>query len=243
MPEINSEFRLHVERVGNEQNPLLIIDDFVLQPDLLRAQANASPPFVAQASDFYPGLRKPVTGNFPPLCLTAVSPLIAAIFSLDNIHAHISLCAFSLTTTPSTQLRPIQSIPHIDTHNGDQFALVLYLFDQDYGGTSLYRHRSTGFESITQARLQDYFRIVKQEVMAENKREFTYINGDTPLFERIAQVEAKFNRAVVYRSNQLHSADITAATSLSTQPLTGRLTLNAFFQFCPKRTIKLRKVT
>ncbi|PUA28283.1 MAG: hypothetical protein B0W54_17585 [Cellvibrio sp. 79] len=232
MPEINPDFSLQVEHIGNEKNPLLIIDNVAAAPEQLRELATSAPGFIAQASDFYPGLRKPVTGNYPAACLAALEPVVRKQFDIPT-HAKIelSLCAFSLTTTPPGQLRPIQSIPHIDTHDTNQFALVHYLCAPAFGGTSLYRHRSTGFESITQPRLQDYFRIVKQEVMAEDKREFTYINGSTALFERIIQVNARFNRAVIYRSNQLHSADINPHYNLSADPCHGRLTLNAFFRF------------
>lgn len=232
MPDINADFSLRVERVGNEKNPLVIVDNFAAAPEQLCELAATEPGFIAQASDFYPGLRKPVTGNYPVVCLAGLEPVVRHQFDIPA-HAKIelSLCAFSLTTTPPGQLRPIQSIPHIDTHDTNQFALVHYLCEPEFGGTSLYRHRSTGFEAITQPRLQDYFRIVKQEVMAEDKREFTYINGSTALFERIAQVDARFNRAVIYRSNQLHSADINPHCNLSTDPRQGRLTLNAFFRF------------
>jgi len=232
MPEINPDFSLQSAQIGNEKNALLIIDNFAGAPAELRELATTGPAFSAQASDFYPGLRKPVTGHYPAACLTALEPLLKNRFKIPG-HAkmELSLCAFSLTTTPPGQLRPIQSIPHIDTHDPNQFALVQYLCDPEFGGTSLYRHRTTGFESITQPRLQDYFRLVKQEVMAEHRREFTYINGSTALFERIARVEARFNRAVIYRSNQLHSADINSQGGLPADPRRGRLTLNAFFRF------------
>lgn len=232
MPDINPDFQVRVEYIGNGKNPLLIIDNFHLAPELLRKQAETGSPFVAQASDFYPGLRKPVGGTYPVDCLAAITPIVKKTFAIaDELLSQPILCAFSLTTTPPGQLRPIQSVPHIDTHDPHQFALVHYLCAETYGGTSFYRHKSTGFESITGARMQAYFKTLKQEVMAEGKREFGYIDGDTRLFERIAQVPLKFNRAVIYRSNQLHSGDIHPALGLSADPRHGRLTVNSFFRF------------
>ncbi len=67
--------------------------------------------------------------------------------------------------------------------------------------------------------------------MAQNRREFDYINGDTELFQRIGQVPVKFNRCIVYRSNLLHSGDINPTLGLSANPREGRLTLNSFFRF------------
>ena len=57
-------------------------------------------------------------------------------------------------------------------------------------------------------------------------RGFTYIRGDTALFERTASVAARFNRAIFYRSNLLHSGDIAADAGLSPDPRRGRLTAN-----------------
>ncbi|WP_049631629.1 DUF6445 family protein [Cellvibrio sp. pealriver] len=226
------KWKIDVQLIGHEKNPLLIIDNFCNTPNALTDQACSGEPFIAQASDFYPGLRKQVDGNYPAQSLNAITSLVREVFSIDASRAvQQSLCAFSLTTTPPEKLRPIQSVPHIDTHDPSHFAMVHYLCPNSYGGTSFYRHRSTGHESITQERLTNYFKILKQEVMEEQQTRFNYINGDTHLFERIAQVPVAFNRAVIYRSNQLHSGDISAQLGLSENPKQGRLTVNSFFSF------------
>jgi Family of unknown function (DUF6445) len=232
MHELTSQQKIRVELIGQEQNPLLIIDNFFATPEQLVEQACTEPGFIAQASDFYPGLRKPITGDYPALSLHSLIPLVSETFSIAAERtAELSLCAFSLTTTPPEKLRPIQSVPHIDTHDPLQFAMVHYLCAESYGGTSFYRHRSTGFEAITQERFTNYFKILKQEVINEQQTRFNYINGDTNLFERIYQIPVIFNRAIIYRSNQLHSGDISEQLGLSTDPRAGRLTANSFFSF------------
>ncbi len=231
MPDFTKQ-QVRVELIGREQNPLLIIDNFFAAPEHLIKQACSEPDFIAQASDFYPGLRKPILGVYPVQSLHTITPLVREHFSIaPEPKAQLSLCAFSLTSTAPEKLRPIQSVPHIDTHDSMQFAMVHYLCAESFGGTSFYRHRSTGFESINQERLTDYFKILKQEIMNERQSQFNYINGDTNLFERIYQVPVVFNRAIVYRSNQLHSGDISAQLGLSTNPRQGRLTANSFFCF------------
>lgn len=232
MHELTGQQKFRVELIGQEQNPLLIIDNFFASPEHLLEQANGEPRFVAQASDFYPGLRKQIVGDYPAQSLRTIVPLVRKFFAITaEREAQLSLCSFSLTTTPPEKLRPIQSVPHIDTHDSLQFAIVHYLCAESFGGTSFYRHRSTGHESINQERLTDYFKILKQEVMDEQQTRFNYINGDTRLFERIYQVPVVFNRAIVYRSNQLHSGDINEQLGLSTDPRQGRLTANCFFSF------------
>ncbi|QBE65819.1 hypothetical protein EWM63_24920 [Pseudoduganella lutea] len=132
----------------------------------------------------------------------------------------------SLATTPQEALRPIQSLPHFDSVERNLIASVHYLCDERFGGTSFYRHRSTGFESMDAQRIAGYAPRLKQEVMRQGARSFTYIRGDTALFERTASVNAKFNRAIFYRSNLLHSGDIAVDAGLSVVPRGGRLTAN-----------------
>lgn len=232
MHNFSRQQQVQVELIGREQNPLLVIDNLFAVPEQLLEQATNEPGFIAQASDFYPGLRKQIAGDYPAQTLRTIIPLVREVFAIAaEREAQLSLCAFSLTTTPPEKLRPIQSVPHIDTHDPSQFAIVHYLCAESFGGTSFYRHRSTGFETITQERFTNYFKILKQEVINEQQARFNYINGDTNLFERIYQMPVVFNRAIVYRSNQLHSGDISAHLGLSEDPREGRLTANSFFCF------------
>lgn len=226
--------RVRVEAIGSELQPVIVIDNFIADPQALVELASSGPAFAAQARDFYPGLRKQVSGDYSCKLLQNIEPLIKAVFQLpQDSAATISLCAFSLATTPAHKLRPIQCVPHIDTHDPNQFAVVHYLCDQRYGGTAFYRHRSTGFETITQARFQDYFRLLKAEVMEQGFSEPGYIAGSTSLFEQIASLEVKYNRALIYRSNALHSGNIQEALGLLADPRRGRLTANSLIHFSP----------
>ena len=57
-----------------------------------------------------------------------------------------------------------------------------------------------------------------------------YIAGDTPVFERIALHQGRFNRAILYRSNTLHCAHLPDTLSFDPDPETGRLTVNSFLE-------------
>jgi hypothetical protein len=223
---------IEVIHLGAEGHPLIVVDNFFEYPGVLVDLAAEGEDFVGRRTDYYPGIRKPVTGDYSASLLLRVEPLIRRFFQVrDDSCASISLCAFSLTTLPAAKLRPIQCVPHIDTHDPNQFAVVHYLCDEGYGGTSFYRHRQTGYENITGERLQDYFRILKQEVVAGGLSDLDYINGDTALFERIANIPVKFNRALIYRSNSLHSGNVSESFGLSSDPRAGRLTANTFIRF------------
>jgi hypothetical protein len=219
--------------IGEEQNPLLIIDNFMSDPSALRSLAAEGDGFVAQDSDFYPGQRKPAPAGYAESLQQTLEADIKKIFS-DQASSErelvTDLSVFSLVTTPEKQLRPIQCVPHIDTHHRHHLAAVHYLCDEKFGGTSFYCHRSTGYESIDEQRLKDYFPRLKSEVIREGEAALRYMNGSTALFERIASIPLKFNRLILYRSNCLHAGDIDPAQGLEVSPETGRLTINSFLR-------------
>jgi hypothetical protein len=56
-----------------------------------------------------------------------------------------------------------------------------------------------------------------------------YICGDDARFERTCSFPAAFNRVLIYRSIDLHSADIGSSFDFQPNPRLGRLTANSFF--------------
>lgn len=225
-----SRLKARWHTVGAEQNPVLIIDDFIDRPERLISIAESGTPFSNEQDNFYPGERKPAPSSYTRLLREIVDRELSSAGLGSG--TQVDLSVYSLVTTPVAQLRPIQCVPHIDTHQENCFAAVHYLCSSQFGGTSFYRHRSTGHESIDEYRLKPYFATLKQEVMAERKQARGYINGSNELFERIGQVEQRFNRLIVYRGNCLHAGDIDPDQGLSDSPREGRLTVNSFMHLC-----------
>ena len=223
---INPDLKIETIYVGNEQEPIIIVDDLLLQPDSLIRYAESGCEFQKDIKDFYPGIRKPLAPAYAENVYQHLMNTFWTVFS-SNATVNIKLLSsvLSLTTTQANALRPIQSVPHFDSYLANNIAGVHYLCEPKFGGTSFYRHRTTGFETMSSQRVQDYAKILKAEVMKTSTNSFNYINGDTALFERIASVDAKFNRAIFYRSNILHSANINAE-NLNENPRLGRLTAN-----------------
>jgi hypothetical protein len=140
---------------------------------------------------------------------------------------------FSLVTRPPAELTLRQRMPHIDsTHPGNP-ALLLHLAPAGQGGGAFYRHRSSGYESIAEDRFDLYESRLKADIAAHGEPQ-GYICGDSPVFARIANYEAVFNRMLVYRSGNLHSASLSPGFAGSPDPRTGRLTLNLFLHFRPR---------
>jgi hypothetical protein len=224
---INPDLKINTIYVGNDQEPIIIVDDLLLQPEAVIRYAETGYAFQKDSKDFYPGIRKPLAPAYAENIYQQLMNSFWTVFS-SNATVNIKLLSsvLSLTTTQPNALRPIQSVPHFDSYLANNIAGVHYFCAEKFGGTSFYRHRTTGFETLNSQRIQEYAKILKTEVMQASTNSFDYINGDTAIFERIASIDAKFNRAIFYRSNILHSGNIQPSAGLSENPRTGRLTAN-----------------
>jgi len=212
-----------IKRVGQAQEPLVIIDDFHPAADQLRETALIRS--FARQAEFYPGLQAAAD----PSHLQPTAALLTQIFKeAFGIHSGVSLvqCAYSLVTTPDAELTPIQRLPHVDTTDPGRIALLHYFSGPDQGGTAFYRHRKTNLEVLSEDTYQAYKKALADEGMPKPG----YMRGSDDRFEMIAHVEARPNRAVLYRSRILHSGFIPEGADLSSAPAKGRLTLNSFFQ-------------
>jgi hypothetical protein len=228
--KINLKDNIKVLFIGHENTPLIILDNFVTEPEALISLACDDHPFHAQPTDFYPGIRKPSPASYSEALGLQLFNLLKNTYQLkDAVAAKAILSAFSISTTPPSQLRPIQMLPHFDTTANNQFALVHYLCGAEHGGTSFYRHKKTGYERISKTRFPQYTSLLKQQAKAENLHLTpAYIADDSSLFERIHLVEARKNRVVIYPSNLLHSGNIQPQLGLSSDPRKGRLTISSF---------------
>jgi hypothetical protein len=222
--------KLHI---GKEHIPLLIIDDFANQPTDLINFAGDGSLFKADPKNFYPGKRLLTPKTYSEeLCIKYLT-LLKSTFSLGNASCAKSLfSALAISDLAPKQLKPMQMLPHFDTTHGNQIAVVHYLSGSEHGGTSFYQHRSSNFETITEQRLASYGYQLKKEAMANQiHKSPCYINGSNAMFKQIHCVEAKFNRAIIYPSNLLHSGNINPLFGLSSKPSDGRLTIGSFIVF------------
>jgi hypothetical protein len=237
MVELNGQLRLHPQfkvetvRVGLERSPVVVVDNFLSNPDILIDYAATHSVFDSVSDTFYPGCRAPV----PPIYCFALraflGDFIATAFDLANSAVSGELSHFSLVTTPPAKLQVPQRMPHVDNTNPRQLAVLHYLCGPQHGGTSFYRHRRTGFESLDAVRKPVYAAAVAEELAALGPPPMRYICGDDSRYERTAAFPAAVNRVLIYRSINLHSADIEPGFHFDSDPRTGRLTANSFFYY------------
>lgn len=223
---LSSNMTSSVYQLGDEKSPLLVIDDFLQNAELLVEDA-CQQRFV-QNSPLYPGLRAPVPISFQSLFLNALTRQLQEVFQLKGTKLGLSMCQYSIVTLQADQLALLQRIPHFDSTKRDELAAVFYLFKEDLGGTSFYRHKKTGYETIDEGRRIPYFKSLESENGTNNIPEQGYINGDTALFKRIGEQKGIFNRLIVYRRQNLHSGSISPSFVPSTDPRKGRLTISIF---------------
>ena len=220
------EIRITRRTIGLEGAPLLVIDNLVSNPDRLVRKAIGSH-FVRQ-STMFPGLRAPAPLSYQGFLESTLNPLLEECFGLAPGRFVFPMCHYSLVTQPAEKLVFLQRVPHIDSVRADGLATVHYLFRGDWGGTAFYRHRRSGFEYIDESRHAAYFDCLAQESRSEDAASAGYIDEDTALFQRIADVEGVFNRIVVYRRNSLHSGRIDNTRVPPADPIGGRLSINSF---------------
>jgi hypothetical protein len=227
---LHPQFAASIRRIGVAAAPVIVIDNFLSNPQLLIEYA-ASCAFEGVSDAFYPGVRAPIEPIYCFALRAFLGGLIAEAFGLTDSVIMGELAHFSLVTTQPANLNVLQRIPHIDNSNPKQLAVLHYLCAAEHGGTSFYRHRATGFEFIDEARSPSYRRALTGELASLGPPPGGYICGDSPMFERIASFAAACNRLLIYRSINLHSADIPAGFGFSADPRTGRLTANTFFYY------------
>lgn len=213
-------------RIGRDNQPIVVIDDFFPSPQALRAAAQSST--FEPARNLYPGIRAPLPDFYWSEAQVRICQ--SAIARDFNLNGRVNLidASFSIVTIPRDELSVGQRLPHPDAFDPRQIALVHFLAEDCLDGTAFYRHRSTGLQSISEKDREVYFRQVEDELQRRGPPATGYMHGDTELFERIHEVEGKFNRALLYRGQQLHSGAIGPDTRLSADPSIGRLTVTAF---------------
>lgn len=216
--------RVTVHRVGAEGEPVVVVENFVADPAALVDKARTAP--FERIGQFYPGVRAPVPPDYLDAAFNVLRPILIQVFGC-RMQISFTRALYSMMTDPPGQLQLAQCVPHVDSVDADSLAVLHYLCT-DAGGTSFYRHRATGFETITLSRQRVYLDQLQVDFERLGAPSPGYISGDTPIFERIGGWPAVYNRALIYRGSLLHCATVLKDTILSADIDQGRLTIASF---------------
>ena len=217
-------------RVGESQSPVVIVDDFSGAAEQVARIADSLAPFPPSGS-YYPGVRRMIgdaDGEAYAYVLNVcerAAPFIGGAFDLEGFR--LTEASFSVVATPPGQLLAEQRIPHFDTFEPNQLALLHYLRVPAGTGTAFYRHRTTGIERVTRENRDRYLSESGRE-LDRLDRGSGYISGSDRFFEQIGKVDAVADRLIIYHSTLLHSGIIPPGMPFSPDPGQGRLTANLF---------------
>ena len=225
-PILHPELSYKFYTVGRENTSVLVIDNLIQDAHALVDFCQVNTHF-SKVDNFYPGLRMTAPKMYIHAINHYLAELLDNIFGLPQHKIAGGAALYSMVLTPPEQLERKQCLPHIDSFLSGDLACVHYLCDKDKGGTSLYRHKNTGYEKITSETIGSF----NQSIIEEGALDFekkSYMNGSNSFFEQIAKIDAMFNRMIIYPSNILHSGNIPPDFNFDPNPATGRLTLNSF---------------
>ncbi|QEY13935.1 hypothetical protein D0B88_17735 [Cellvibrio sp. KY-YJ-3] len=229
-----AKLNIQILTVGNEQNKVICVDDFLPDPVQMvdaAVQSTFTPYAAAAQRKGYPGVRTAAPADYGRVLTATVGNVLREEFAIAA-SAKITMLqeAMCMMTVPEAALGPLQTIPHFDASNPHFFATLLYLCDEFHGGTGFYRHNATGYETITPERCDHYLDTCYDELNSR-RRTKRYFSDTDETFTKIGFISARFNRLVIYRGCLLHSANILSELSLGTDPRNNRLTANVFFSF------------
>ena len=223
-----------ISYIGTEQTPVIVIDNFAASLSPLLDYAVNRAPFGQDPASFYPGVRATLPKQYVVDVLNQLYQLIYHVYQIPNtLRIQMQALYFSLISTAPDDLKPLQRLPHFDTASQHYFAILHYLNDGEHGNTAFFRHIPTGFESINDARTEDYFAAAQPFVSQLSHAKPAYFVESNQDFEIYHQVEYRPNRLVIYPGNLLHSTLVNPETDIDASPSTGRLTANIFIEFKP----------
>lgn len=228
--EINQPDKMDISfrRIGNDQNPLIVIDDFLANPEQVRDEAlniqystsNEYPGYVAPNACL--GLRDVVYWVYNHM-LNEVYPDLAMLRSAGEPTGRSRFSLFS----PSPEKR-VSSV-HTDVANF--IGSVLYLSEHEGSGTAFWRDGVSGLESYLAGsivmlqkieamfginmlgRMKDAFvntpilshREVEKMMFKRLPENFVFPKESHAGWEYVDHVPTKFNRLVFYHGWTIHS--------------------------------------
>lgn len=216
-----------VHRLGREGEPVVVIDEFSGWPNgLIASAADAS----FEPVSGYPGIRAAISAKDYVAQANKSRVLAQALRHEFGFNRTIQFesCCFSIVTLQPDQLSAPQRMPHFDEARAHVVAIVHYLRAEPTSGTAFYRHRRTGFETITPERMDEYEAAKAADLAQFGAIPARYQSGDCERYEQIRSINAKPDRLIAYRGRQLHSGNILCVPPQAQAIAQGRLTVTGF---------------
>ena len=217
-------------RIGECPIAVTVADNVLLRPQQL-AEFGLGLQFAEDDGNLYPGIRARLPAEFSrPFHAWLTNTLRCTGVLEESSYVHEDASFFSIVNKSRANLLPLQRIPHYDSTDPRVFAAVIYLFDRANSGTSFYRHRATGYETIGDDNKDNYKIALNRNMKDLGSPAREYTNGSNALFERTHSVDSAFNRIVIYSGNVLHAADIDGSLFTGNDNSQWRLTISSLIK-------------
>ena len=222
-----SPFSYKVERFGHEQEPIIVIENYTSNMAYLKQRAHHAA--YKRSSSYYPGLQAPEDPNYLGIRGDELISLMSTVFNFKG-KLNIESCDYSMVCKPRDTLDVAQCLPHYDALTSNLFAIVHYVQAEPTSGTAFYRHKRTGFETISEKRSSAYKEGLQDDLSTYGPPDKNYFYGTDDRYEMIGEIEAKPDQLIMYRGHTLHSGCIPDSTILAPDPKVARITLNSFLK-------------
>lgn len=203
---LNPGLEASVHVIGPEEVRVVVIENFYLNPDLVRELAFTIPPTEnSKVLGGTPGSR--VFGHYN---FVNMFPIFQHVFrnvygditkdiSDEEIKTTISTTPFCVNINQSDKMPPV--VPHIDDENRMLFAGALYLNkpEECAGGTSFYMLE--GKQKVTNKDIGDWL-----QKNSHGNFHTHYLTDSEKDWDLLSVAEMKYNRLVIYPGNVLHTA-------------------------------------
>jgi Family of unknown function (DUF6445) len=208
-----------------------VIDEVFLHPEAWVQEAiKHRARFIEAPSNAYPGIELQMPEDINQGIVNYFNAYLNRRFGIRRIKSSFS--RLSMVTRKPEQLMPRQWICHRDgvsiVPNERMLASVIYLYKQpSLGGTSFYRPRQNTQQTVQL--IHDSSVLQAEQFSAKYGILPGFMIESNHWFEKIASIEARWNRMIVYDGMVFHSGDIIRPEAMTDDPETGRLSLNGFF--------------
>ncbi|WP_158968345.1 DUF6445 family protein [Paraglaciecola sp. L3A3] len=230
---INPNFRHQMLQVGVEKTRVFVIDDFLLDLNPLLNNAHQKTCFSPEKVTAYPGIRTELPVAYTELVGDFLKPLFERVYQVPSeLNYRLKAGKYSQISLIEDELEEKHCLPHYDSVNPHYFAVLHYINPGEFGGTSFYHHKPTGFENIYQSRKVEYLQSVTDHLKAHSGTFYQqYFVKSDGHFDCSGTIGYQQNRMLVYPGSLLHSAVINPVNDISSNVKVGRLTANMFIDF------------
>lgn len=232
MIKVNRHSKPIIILIGQDNTPVIVIDDYAENFDQLVVQVATHGCFSPDNVTNYPGIRSSIPKT---LVVDYLKPLMQVLYRIYKIPNSVTPAPkdnyFSLITKQGSQLSALQTWPHFDTTDPNLIAVIHYLDKGGHGGTGFFKHNKSGLERMDKNNKNYFYQCADDYFQSINTNTYGYCNEHHSEFTCYKKIAYKPNRLIIFPGQLLHSTLVDIATDIDPNPASGRLTANLFVVF------------